>query len=33
MGQKTSGFASPAQGYEDSAIDLNGLLIRNPPAT
>jgi DNA polymerase V len=33
MGQKTSGFASPAQGYEDSTIDLNGLLVRNPPAT
>jgi len=33
MGQRTSGFASPAQGYEDRTIDLNGLLIRNPPAT
>jgi DNA polymerase V len=33
MGRKTSGFASPAQGYEDSTIDLNGLLVRNPPAT
>jgi len=33
MDQKTSGFASPAQGYEDNTIDLNGLLVRNPPAT
>ena len=33
MGRKASGFASPAQGYEDSTIDLNGLLVRNPPAT
>jgi len=33
MEQKTSGFASPAQGYEDNTIDLNGLLVRNPPAT
>jgi hypothetical protein len=24
---KVTGFASPAQGYEDTAIDLNGLLI------
>jgi DNA polymerase V len=30
---KTTGFASPAQGYEEQAIDLNRLLIRNPPAT
>ena len=30
---KTTGFASPAQGYEDNIIDLNGLLIKNPPAT
>jgi len=30
---KTTGFASPAQGYENSTIDLNGLLIKNPPAT
>jgi len=32
-GQKTSGFASPAQGYEEQHIDLNRLLVRNPPAT
>jgi hypothetical protein len=31
-GEKTTGFASPAQGYEDTAIDLNRLLIRNAPA-
>ncbi|MDR0290341.1 MAG: hypothetical protein LBI06_05335, partial [Treponema sp.] len=30
---KTTGFASPAQGYEVAAIDLNSLLITNPPAT
>ena len=30
---KPSGFASPAQGYEETAIDLNNLLVRNPPAT
>jgi DNA polymerase V len=33
MSQKTTGFASPAQGYEEEGIDLNRLLIRNPPAT
>ena len=33
MPGKTTGFASPAQGYEEQAIDLNSLLIRNPPAT
>jgi DNA polymerase V len=33
MGLKASGFASPALGYEDTAIDLNSLLIRNPAAT
>jgi DNA polymerase V len=33
MNQKASGFASPAQGYEEEGIDLNRLLIRNPPAT
>lgn len=32
-GGKATGFASPAQGYEDTAIDLNRLLVRNPPAT
>jgi DNA polymerase V len=30
---KATGFASPAQGYEAMAIDMNELLIRNPPAT
>ena len=33
MGQKTTGFASPAQGYEEQSIDLNSLLVHNPPAT
>ena len=33
MSVKTAGFASPAQGYETAAIDLNTLLIHNPPAT
>jgi len=32
-GGKTTGFASPAQGYEANSIDLNSLLVRNPPAT
>jgi len=31
--EKATGFASPAQGYEEEGIDLNRLLIRNPPAT
>jgi DNA polymerase V len=31
--RKPTGFASPAQGYETAAIDLNTLLIHNPPAT
>jgi len=30
---KTTGFASPAQGYEDTNIDLNELLVKNPSAT
>jgi len=30
---KTTGFASPAQGYEDNMIDLNELLIKNPSST
>ncbi|MCL2139668.1 MAG: hypothetical protein FWH41_09100, partial [Treponema sp.] len=29
----TTGFASPAQGYEEQGIDLNRLLVHNPPAT
>lgn len=29
----TSGFASPAQGYEANDIDLNTLLIKNKPAS
>ena len=33
MNAKTTGFASPALGYEVDAIDLNSLLIHNPPAT
>jgi len=33
METKTTGFASPTQGYEEQTIDLNSLLIRNPPAT
>jgi DNA polymerase V len=28
-----AGFPSPAQGYEQQAIDLNELLVSNPPAT
>ena len=30
---KTTGFSSPAQGYEEQNIDLNRLLVQNPPAT
>ena len=33
LGGKATGFASPAQGYEEQDIDLNRLLVRNPPAT
>ena len=33
MDIKATGFASPALGYEEQAIDLNSLLIHNPPAT
>ena len=33
MNTKATGFASPAQGYEEQGIDLNRFLIRNPPAT
>ena len=33
METKATGFASPTQGYEEQGIDLNRLLIRNPPAT
>lgn len=28
-----AGFPSPAQGYEQKAIDLNELMVHNPPAT
>lgn len=28
-----AGFPSPAQGYEAQSIDLNALLVSNPPAT
>jgi hypothetical protein len=31
--EKTTGFASLAQGYEDCSIDLNELLVKNAPAT
>jgi DNA polymerase V len=31
--QKCTGFVSPAQGYEDQAIDLNRLIIKNPAST
>ena len=31
--KKETGFPSPAQGYEAKNIDLNHLLINNPPAT
>jgi len=30
---KVTGFASPAQGYEEAGIDLNTLLIKHPSAT
>jgi DNA polymerase V len=33
MTGKATGFASPAQGYEEQTIDLNRLLVANPPAT
>ena len=33
VGGKATGFASPAQGYEEQDIDFNKLLVRNPPAT
>jgi DNA polymerase V len=33
MNSKSTGFASPSQGYEEQNIDLNRLLVRNPPAT
>ncbi len=29
----TTGFPSPAQGYEEKPIDLNYLLVKNPAAT
>jgi DNA polymerase V len=32
-GVKSSGFASPAQGYEESSIDFNALLVQHPAAT
>ena len=32
-GKKANGFASPAQGYEDTSIDLNELLIKRPAST
>jgi hypothetical protein len=30
---KASGFASPAQGYEEEPIDFNRVLMANPAAT
>jgi len=33
MNPKTTGFASPAQGYEEQGIDLNRLYIQHPAAT
>lgn len=29
----SAGFPSPAEGYLDKSLDLNELLIKNPPAT
>jgi SOS-response transcriptional repressor LexA len=31
--QKATGFASPAQGYEEKSLSLDSLFIDNPPAT
>lgn len=31
--EKETGFPSPAQGYEEKNLDLNRILITNPPAT
>jgi DNA polymerase V len=33
MFPKTTGFASPAQGYEHQTIDLNAIMIMHPAAT
>lgn len=33
MDRAQAGFPSPAQGYEQKAIDLNELMVTNPPAT
>jgi DNA polymerase V len=33
MTNKTTGFASPSQGYEAKSIDFNRLLIQNPAST
>jgi DNA polymerase V len=33
MTGKATGFASPAQGYEEQTIDLHRLMVVNPPAT
>jgi DNA polymerase V len=33
MDRVQAGFPSPAQGYEQKAIDLNQLMVANPPAT
>jgi DNA polymerase V len=33
MERVQAGFPSPAQGYEQKGIDLNALMVTNPPAT
>jgi DNA polymerase V len=33
IGRARLGFPSPAEDFEDESLDLNDLLIRNPPAT
>jgi len=33
MPAKTTGFASPALGYEEKTIDINAILVNNPAAT
>lgn len=33
MDRVQAGFPSPAQGYEQKGIDLNQLMVANPPAT
>jgi len=33
INSKVTGFASPAQGYEENAIDLNEVLVKHPAST